>query len=144
MNTRRLRMLADHLMTVPEDQFQMDRWGFNTEGRADFSCNTSACAVGWGTTHPILSQEGLRLDWGFNDDYAHAELDIRVDGQRYHDEPEGLRVFFGLGVEDVDQLFFGDQMTPIEKAKQIHTLCDAWDHRQLLKEKSRYSFAPAR
>ena len=142
MDTRRLRMLADHLLTVPEDQFDMDYWGHNPKREAEFNCNTSACAAGWGTTHPILHQEGLRVRWTLYEDdgetrlrYTSATLEITIDGMRYRDDERGLKAFFGLSSTEVDQVFFGDQMTPIEKAKEIHTLCDEWDHQQFLKEK---------
>lgn len=59
---RRLMALAKLLRGLPRRRFYYARWvGLNWEGKANLSCGTSACALGWATTMPALRREGLRL-----------------------------------------------------------------------------------
>lgn len=59
---RRLMALAKLLRGLPRRRFYYACWvGLNWEGKANLSCGTSACALGWATTMPALRREGLRL-----------------------------------------------------------------------------------
>jgi hypothetical protein len=59
---RRLLLLARKLERLPPKRFSYNRWvGFNWKGRADLSCGTTACALGWATTMPVFRKLGLRL-----------------------------------------------------------------------------------
>lgn len=59
---RRLLILADFLEKLPRKRFDLSSWvGNEWEGKADLSCGTSACAMGWATTIPQFRKLGLRL-----------------------------------------------------------------------------------
>ena len=51
----RLRRLADHLETVPEDQFNIFVW------KQESSCGTAACAFGHAASIPSFRKLGLGL-----------------------------------------------------------------------------------
>ena len=60
-----LMMIARKLRTVAKrepERFDYQEWvGRNWKGKADLSCGTTACALGWATTIPALRRRGLRL-----------------------------------------------------------------------------------
>lgn len=58
----RLLKLADFLDNLLDEQFSFDRWvGNDWDQKANLSCGTSACALGWATTIPLFRKLGLRL-----------------------------------------------------------------------------------
>lgn len=59
---RRLLKLADFLKKLPRKRFDYGAWvGEDWKGKADLSCGTTACALGWATVIPSLRKAGLRL-----------------------------------------------------------------------------------
>lgn len=59
---RRLLKLADKLDSLPPARFKYSSWvGDDWKGKPDLSCGTTACAIGWGTTMPVLRRAGLGL-----------------------------------------------------------------------------------
>lgn len=59
---RRLMALVKLLRKLPRRRFNYGRWvGPFWKGKADLSCGTSACALGWATTMRALRQDGLCL-----------------------------------------------------------------------------------
>lgn len=104
---KRLAKLADFLDTkVPRKRFVMSNffrpqgsfWG-DSEAPLSLSaeCGTSACALGWATvcfprTHPTVREET-----GFT----------------------VAREVFGVSTDDANDLFYGPEVTPKQKAKEI-------------------------
>lgn len=61
-NDRLAKLVHKLQYEVPEEQFDYNQWvGNDWGGRADLSCGTSACALGWATTIPSFRKLGLRL-----------------------------------------------------------------------------------
>jgi hypothetical protein len=71
---RRLGVLQDKLLTVPDEHFSIDQWvechelgiphselRFDLPGYAEPWCGTAACAIGWATVTPELVDLGLRI-----------------------------------------------------------------------------------
>lgn len=59
---RRLLKLANFLEKLPPERFGFATWvGYNWEGKANLSCGTTACALGWASTIPSFRKLGLRL-----------------------------------------------------------------------------------
>jgi hypothetical protein len=57
-----LLTLADFLEELPADRFNYRVWvGGEWKGKADLSCGTTACALGWATTIPEFADRGLLL-----------------------------------------------------------------------------------
>lgn len=52
----RLRILADFLLTVPPERFNIRTWG---HGGFEHECGTAACAFGWAATIPAFRELGL-------------------------------------------------------------------------------------
>ena len=59
----RLIHLANFLERLPPEKFDFGHWVDTTtyEGKEDFSCGTTGCALGWATTLPMFRALGLRL-----------------------------------------------------------------------------------
>lgn len=61
-HAKRLLALAGFLEKLPRKRFDYSRWvGFDWKRKADLSCGTPACALGWATTMPRFRKLGLRL-----------------------------------------------------------------------------------
>src|SRR5271170_1513256 len=59
---KRLLMIARKTESVPPDRFNFARYvDDDWQGKPDLSCNTRACAIGYGTTIPYLRKLGLHL-----------------------------------------------------------------------------------
>jgi hypothetical protein len=57
-----LRLADDILQKLPNEQFDYFTFvGEDWKGKADLSCNTTACAGGWASTMRPLRRMGLRL-----------------------------------------------------------------------------------
>lgn len=58
----RLLLLASFLDNLPKERFNYNHWvGADWGGKADLSCQTTACALGWATAIPALQDAGLML-----------------------------------------------------------------------------------
>ena len=60
-HTENLNILANWMEShVPDDRFNYAIIiGSNWQGHLDWSCGTSGCAIGWGSTCPALQAQGL-------------------------------------------------------------------------------------
>jgi len=57
---RRLLRLADFLDNLPEEKFDISSWVDNDwKGRANLSCGSTACSLGWAATIPAFRKAGL-------------------------------------------------------------------------------------
>lgn len=63
VHRRRLLRLAKFLRRLAPRRFNFAQWidRNSWKGKADLSCGTSACAVGWATTIPQFRRLGLRF-----------------------------------------------------------------------------------
>lgn len=82
VGNRRLLKLAAFLRTLPRRRFDYTNWvGIDWKGAKDFSCGTTACALGWATTMPAFQRLGLRM--GRRDQwpklYRNGNLDTITD-----------------------------------------------------------------
>lgn len=107
----RLKKLADLLRTVPDERFNYRHWvGKNWGGKADLSCGTTACALGWATTIPSLRKVGLRLERTTNS-YGDVSSWPTVININNRDEiapfAVGAEVFY-ISFEDSEKLFAPD------------------------------------
>ncbi len=89
MNRERLQVLADFLLTVPVEKFDLATW----------DCGTTACAVGHACQIPEFKKAGLRLIGGS------PKCSISFDGWygRY-----AAQYFFDLTFKKIEDLFFAD------------------------------------
>ena len=80
-SARRLLLLADHLDTLPKKRFYYGSWvGDDWKGKADLSCGTTACALGWATTIPSFRRLGLRMTSRRPPSYADLVAGADLDG----------------------------------------------------------------
>lgn len=109
-NVERLLRLAEHLDTVPTEQFDMSIW------KDDYECSTVACAIGHGCNVPEFQEAGLHLERVCDD----AEWGPSFEGL---DGFEAVAVFFGTSVDQAKNLFgyswTNGYKTPGEIAKRI-------------------------
>jgi hypothetical protein len=89
----RLRILADHLDTVPPESFGLSDW----ESR----CGTVACTVGHACRIPAFQAAGLRMERYFNSAGVMNAVPEFGDGNQ-----DAVEVFFGLTEDEVYWLFF--------------------------------------
>jgi len=114
---RRLLMLADLLDTVPKEQFDLSCWAHKPKGKRIGGCGTTACAVGWATTHPGFKKAGLRL--------KKRERHTAVPEYKGHVSWAAVTAFFGVDLRQAGLLFMSAQYprgcytTPAEVAKRI-------------------------
>lgn len=92
MNTERLTRLAQILDSVPPEQFDLSLW------RADASCGTVACAIGWCTLDPEFQQQGFGWDGGMPTFTSPHYFDLLRSWP-------AVRAFFGLTQSEVESLF---------------------------------------
>ena len=88
----RLRVLAEHLKTVPDRDFSMGQWW----------CGTAGCAVGHAAICPALEGEGLSLVVSPYNAHAFRPLWNGMDGWC------AVQAFFDLSEEDAVYLFAPD------------------------------------
>ena len=97
----RLEALADLLDQIEDHQFGYGSWvGGDWEGRDDFSCGTTACALGWATT--------IEKDLSMNRDDQCVHLDKSVGADWYDDEFKGTdaaSIYYGITSQEAHQLF---------------------------------------
>jgi hypothetical protein len=97
----RLLKLADFLMTVPKERFDFGSWvGEDWKGKPNLSCGTTACALGWATTIPLLRKAGLMLKFT-PDEYSSVTLKHNPNTSS---EYAGMEVF-GLTLDEFEYLF---------------------------------------
>ncbi len=98
----RMIKLADHLETVPPDNFDMGFW----------KCGTKACAIGHGCTIPSFRRAGLHLSI-LEDEPIYKNL-------HHYD---AIAEFFGIPFSDAVDLFSTNNankyLTPHEMALHI-------------------------
>jgi len=121
VHAKRLLKLADFLEKLPRKRFDYGNWiGDDWKGKADLSCGTTACALGWACAMPAFR----RLGAGFcndqsSDNYTSTTLHgepVWPDKVSYH--------LFGLTKLEHDRLFEGGgglpwDATPKQAAKFI-------------------------
>ena len=99
---RRLLKLADFLQKLPRKRFDYQSWvGDDWQGKADLSCGTTACALGWATTIPSLRKAGLRL---YKRDDGSGTYVTLKDRTSRGSEAAGAEVF-GITVGEAAYLF---------------------------------------
>ena len=76
MNNERLKVLADFLLTVPDEHFNLRDWRSRSAWNKDEDdssvddeelleyCGTTACAVGWACAIPTFKEAGLAFEGG--------------------------------------------------------------------------------
>jgi len=92
---KRLLKLADFLLTVPAEQFNMKNWALK-EKNGKPACGTVACACGWATTIPSFRKAGFRL---VGTEFR-PELEYKGSYQFY-----AAAKFFDISVVDAEYLF---------------------------------------
>lgn len=132
--------LADLLYGLKRKRFYYgtfvgDDWG----GKANLSCGTTACALGWATTMPKLRKKGLRLN---RDEFAWHGGYVEMNGL---DGAGAATEAFDVGYEDACYLFYPEtrhsssislpvspkeKATPKQVAKHIRRFV-AWKQKQL-------------
>src|SRR5580765_4884862 len=75
----RIELLADHMDTVPEDEFNFGRWGCH-DFEPGATCGTSGCAIGHATTMPYFRDLGLSLY--YDESAGHVYPCLVKDGKR--------------------------------------------------------------
>jgi hypothetical protein len=99
-SARRLLKLAAFLEKLPTERFNYQFWvGKDWEGKADLSCGTTACALGWATTMPEFRRLGLQLV-KLNSNYAFV-VSARTGASAFGAAQE----IFGLDQDESAYLF---------------------------------------
>lgn len=118
MNVKRLLLLADFLLTVPDSRFCLQSWIATVDGeKIDFnSCGTVACAIGWATTIRSFNEEGFVL---------REDVPIWRESEGWY----AVSNFFDIKFDDAYELF-GDQRylpnaTPTDVSNRIKEFCNA-------------------
>lgn len=64
MNKKNLLKLATFLDNLPRKKFEFERWfgDLAKEPKADLSCGTKACALGWAATIPAFKKLGAGIE----------------------------------------------------------------------------------
>lgn len=106
---QRLLKLADFLDKLPPKRFNFSSWvGHSWEGKADLSCGTNACAMGWATTINEFRELGLRLIDSDSEPSFPAIVKNNRPAYLYdsHLDPElAAKEIFGLSSKDFIYLF---------------------------------------
>lgn len=108
MNKDRLRKLADHLDTVAPEKFDLSNW----------SCGTTACAVGHACTMPEFQMEGLSTSlntWG------------RFPKYLEYDSWDAVEAFFDLTHHQARYMFAdwcypSDEQSPSHVAARVRSM----------------------
>lgn len=85
-----LKQLDRFLLTIPPEKFNLGVWSSYEDPKAGFNCNTTACAVGWGSV--LFHRQKFRVIDGmpeFGDQYGWTAVEA----------------FFGLTEEEAEYLF---------------------------------------
>lgn len=111
---QRLLSLADFLQKLPKKRFNYNHWvGEDWGGKADLSCGTTACALGWATTMPAFRRLGLRL---VNNEALGFGV-VTMKGSNFDDDSstDAAHQVFGLDNREFEYLFTpeGDSLSEI-------------------------------
>jgi hypothetical protein len=108
MNKKRLLKLADFLVTVPPERFDLEVW----------ACGAVACAVGWASEVPEFREAGFRLD--------------QFDCPAFEGEEdwEAVAAFFGVDYEQASRLFgkssyWPHRSGPLDVAARIRSFVES-------------------
>jgi hypothetical protein len=125
---RRLLALAKRLSRVPRKRFDYGSWvGADWKGKADLSCGTTACALGWGTTMPALRRLGLHLA-KTSDGANYVRLGQMRPRRDEHHHDMSLRsasVIFGVTPLEAAYLFMPFEAAPDDFDLPISPSADA-------------------
>lgn len=132
---RRLLKLADHLDDVPRNKFDYNSYvGEDWGGKANLSCGTTACALGWATTIPSFRRLGLYLNDNFDVDIKNYN---GLNSDMWGSPAIAASIIFGLKENEFEYLFIprdrdlnrtppefkgikpGENATPKQVAKHI-------------------------
>lgn len=145
---RRLTKLADYIMTVPREHFDMGAWVQKYDadvGLIPFhsdvvtaTCGTSACAIGWATAIPAFKKAGLRAyvipekrDLVIICDRKPKNAELKAYRSNENSAAAAAR-FFNISFEDAEYLFWSKDSMGIESPKQWSRMC-----RKFLKENAK-------
>ncbi len=129
MNKDRLNKLADFLITVPPERFDMSHWlSINDFDQSTLECGTAACAGGWACSIPEFRKAGLKL-------IKSNLVCVQAYGCEWIPEYEGyfaddaMRKFFDLDKMQTDSIFmpggYDRPPTPAEVAAKIRAVVAA-------------------
>lgn len=123
MNRERLKILADHLPSVPRKHFLMASWAV-TPGRkkkvlkdgyiAEVECGTAACAAGWACSIPKLRKAGLRL----TDKGVFRDIVIQYGSLKNY---KALAEFFDISLHQSHHLFSPTQYGLLDPGPDVVT-----------------------
>lgn len=103
---QRLEMLSKFLRTVPEEQFDMNNWGYNKEEEGElFTCGFAGCAAGWGASIPELRKDGLSLVRMPESTYA--DVFFTTPDGKVLDSFDALEEFFDIDHDTCLSIFSG-------------------------------------
>jgi len=98
---RRLLKLADYVANLPRERFNFSHFvSSDWKGTIDFSCGTTACALGWATTMPFFRNLGLHLSRYGQPTLGHFSF-TRIN-----------KTIFALEQNEADNLFIFGAPTP--------------------------------
>lgn len=120
MNSERLLRLADHLDTVPPENFKITVW----------KCDTVACAIGHAVS--IFHEEGLHLF--YPEDYRFIlipryknQVGLEAVASFFditEDDAEDLFTYRGIASRNWQETYLIEDITPKLVAKVIRDFCD--------------------
>lgn len=95
MNTERLLRLAEHIESLPAEQFDMETWGQQSE------CGTVCCAFGHACSVPEFRAAGLELLWKDESDGTRSAVPFFCGLAGFY----AAREFFGISRQQAEYLF---------------------------------------
>lgn len=111
----RLLLLASFLENLPEGRFNYGHWvGKDWQGKQDFSCGTTACALGWATAIPELADAGLIMVKGENIGRNGGVVCLRSEAKKegfvlnYYHANKAAEHVFDLNEDEFNFLFIPD------------------------------------
>lgn len=105
----RLLTLSNLLFDLDEHRFDYTSWvGRDWSGKADLSCGTKACALGWATTIPALRREGLRLRFLTNSYGEKFSTVVNTKKTELRDPFSVAQDLFSLSPAQAEHLFAPD------------------------------------
>ena len=112
MNKERLNKLVDLLENLPKEREKLN-YGMDIPTDFDLAvwyekspCGTSACAIGHAMLHPWFYEQGLKFDYGNDNDTAYHNLEpIFENGLGIHSSWNAVAAFFDISHSDAEMLF---------------------------------------
>lgn len=121
----RLLQLAELLENLPPERFDYSTWvGEDWKGKADLSCGTTGCALGWATTIPSLRKAGLRMRAFLSGNGGYVVL-LR-NGRKVAESEKAAEEVFGISNKEAIYLFNGTTRPPEKFEDKLKTSPD-WD-----------------